>query len=68
MLQEISFELDPYSTKFWEVCGVVEALQQHYDVDSMLALLARLYDDLMVPSTHHAVRVEPIQVRQLASG
>ena len=66
MLQEISFELDPYSTKFREVCGVVEALQQHYGVDSMLALLARLYDDLMVPSTHHAVRVEPIQVRQLA--
>mmetsp|Transcript_4466 Transcript_4466/g.13205 ORF Transcript_4466/g.13205 Transcript_4466/m.13205 type:complete len:502 (-) Transcript_4466:1469-2974(-) len=69
MLREICFDLDPYSLKFREVCGVLEALQQHYAVDSMLALLVRLYDDLMVPEGGGEglqVKLEPQQVRQLA--
>lgn len=49
LLKEAHFNLDPYSKKFNEVCGVIEVLQSHHKAETMLALLVRLYDDLLVP-------------------
>ena len=67
MLREITFDLDPYASKFNEVCGVCEALQNHHKVSSMLELLVRVYDDLMVPQhPNSGARLEPSQARQLA--
>jgi len=68
MLKEAAFGFDPYRKKFREVCGVVEALQGHYKVSTMLELLVRLYDDLMVPEEGGFIssKLERSQVRQLA--
>ena len=66
MLRETSFGFNPYQGKFREVTGVIAALQGHYKADTMLGLLVRLYDDLMVPEDGRAGKVELYQARQLA--
>jgi len=50
LLMELGFEFNPYRVKFREMCEHLGALQERYGVrGSMLALLVRLYDSLMLP-------------------